>query len=216
MKPIEAELERVRLRLSALIREAAELLGSRYRSELSHQEFVEGACFRGWRAGCLALLQEALGTDSPYFREFESCCDSPYVNAVARGKAILAAVRDYVDSGPVSRVEELVAADVFVDLLTIARRMIDSGAIVQAVMIEQAVLEAVMRRLMRSRHIGFHEDRDDLAALNRKLADSVYGAPLATRIGQWIAASAQPARMTSKEAASMLAFVREFVADYLV
>ncbi|MGH7915938.1 MAG: hypothetical protein ACREQE_00600, partial [Candidatus Binataceae bacterium] len=146
MKTTEATLETVRIRLSALIGAGAELAAGRYISTASRQEFVDGAEFRGWRAGCIAFLKEALAPDSPYLEEFESCCDSPYLSAVARGRAILSAVREYIDAGPLARVEELVAAEVFNDLIAVACRLVDERRGAACATILGAVLEDLLRR----------------------------------------------------------------------
>jgi len=80
------DLDTVRMRLSRLLEQATEVICSHYRSELSLQDFVDAARFREWRVGCLAFLQEAFGPDSHYLKEYEFSCDSPYLNAAARGQ----------------------------------------------------------------------------------------------------------------------------------
>src|SRR5437879_123954 len=133
-------LDLVRDRLAQLSERGNELVESRYRSEVSNQEFVDAATFREWRVGCIAFLAEALGADSPYAKEFEFNCDSPFLSAVARGQAVLRAAREYIDFGPVARVEELVAAEIFTDLLGIAARMLREGRAAAAVTVSAAVV----------------------------------------------------------------------------
>src|SRR5271163_1626180 len=105
-----ASLETVKDRLARLLEQADDLVQTRYHSE-SRQEFVDAGGFREWRIGCLVFLQEALGGESAYTREFEFSCDSPYLSATVRGRAVLRAVREYIAYGRVARVEELVAAE---------------------------------------------------------------------------------------------------------
>ena len=218
----EINIDVVRERLARLREQADDLLRSRYKSAISHQEFVDSSMFREWRIGCIAFLREALGDDSPYATEFESSCDSPFLTAMARGYAILRAVREYIDVGPVARVEELVAAEIFGDLLAIARRMIENGNVAAAVVAAGAVLEDVMRRKARLRRIAIKENVDDIADINRKLAQAgAYPAAVEKRIEQWAGLVAEGARGPVDSGAAgavgaMITGVRNFVNDYLV
>lgn len=211
----------IRDRLARLSEQGSDLLGTRYKSDVSHQEFVDAGAFREWRVGCVAFLREALGEDSPYTKEFEFNCDSPYLSAVARGQAVLRAAREYIDFGPVARVEELVAAEVFTDLLGIAERLLRQQRVSAGVVVACSVLEDVMRRSARHRKIAIRENVDDLSALNVKMsAAGVYGAVLRKRIEEWAAMRtlAEIGQLTSEMlngAATLLRGVREFVNDHL-
>jgi len=216
------DLDLVRERLSQLTERGRALAESRYRSEVSHQEFVDAGEFREWRVGCIAFLREALGADSPYTKEFEFNCDSPYLSAVARGQAVLRATREYIDFGPVARVEELVAAEIFTDLLGIAERLLRDGHPGMAATLAAAVLEDVMRRSARHRRIAIRENVDDLAALNSKLGQAgVYPPAIAKKIDAWatLRLSAEGSTLGSgaaTEVERMLRGVRDFVNDHLV
>ena len=211
----------IRERLARLMDLGAELLDTRYRSDVSHQEFVDAGRFREWRVGCVAFLREALGEESPYTKEFEFNCDSPYLSAVARGHAVLRAVREYIDFGPVARVEELVAAEIFTDLLGIAERLFREQRLSGGVVVACAVLEDVMRRSARHRTIGIRENVDDLSALNAKMnAAGVYGEALHKRIDEWAAlrVCAENGELSPgmrAAADSLLRGIREFVSDHL-
>jgi hypothetical protein len=214
-------LDDVRDRLAQLAEKGRDLLESRYRSELSHQEFVDASAFREWRIGCVAFLREALGPDSPYTKEFEFNCDSPYLSAVARGLAVLQATREYIDFGPVARVEELVASEIFVDLTGMATRLLREQRLTAAVIVAAAVLEDVMRRTARHRKIPIRENVDDLSELNAKLsAAGVYGDAMRKRIAEWALMRAkaethgiEPEARTLVE--MLLKGVRDFVTDHL-
>jgi hypothetical protein len=214
-------IDTIRDRLARLSELGSNLLGTRYKSDVSHQEFVDAAAFREWRVGCIAFLREALGDESPYTKEFEFNCDSPYLSAVARGQAVLRAAREYIDFGPVARVEELVAAEIFSDLLGIAGRLLRQHRISAGVVIACSVLEDVMRRSARHRKIAIRENVDDLSLLNAKMsAAGVYGAPLQRRIQQWgeMRNRAEAGELTAamdSEADSLLRGVRDFVNDHL-
>ncbi len=211
----------IRDRLARLSELGSDLLETRYKSDVSHQEFVDAGAFREWRVGCVAFLREALGIDSPYTKEFEFNCDSPYLSAVARGQAVLRAAREYIDFGPVARVEELVAAEIFTDLLGIAERLLREQHVSAAVVLTCSVLEDVMRRSARHRKIAIRENVDDLSELNAKMsAAGVYGTGLKTRIDEWAAmrARAETGQLTTemRTAADMLLRgVRDFVNDHL-
>jgi len=211
----------IRERLARLSELGSALLQTRYKSDVSHQEFVDAGAFREWRVGCVTFLREALGEDSPYTKEFEFNCDSPYLSAVARGQAVLRAAREYIDFGPVARVEELVAAEIFTDLLGIAQRLLREQRMSAGVVVACSVLEDVMRRSARHRKIAIRENVDDLSALNAKMsAAGVYGAALQKRINEWTAmrTRAENGELTAEmrtDADALLRGVREFVDDHL-
>jgi len=214
-------IDTIRDRLVRLSELGSNLLETRYRSDVSHQEFVDAAGFREWRVGCIAFLREALGEESPYSKEFEFNCDSPYLSAVARGQAVLRAAREYIDFGPVARVEELVAAEIFTDLLGIAGRLLRQRRASAGVVLACSVLEDVMRRSARHRKIAIRENVDDLSVLNTKMsAAGIYGAALQKRIEKWAemrdrAEAGELTAAMASEADSLLRGVREFVNDHL-
>ena len=214
-------IDTIRDRLARLSELGSNLLQTRYKSDVSHQEFVDGGAFREWRVGCVAFLREALGDDSPYSKEFEFNCDSPYLSAVARGQAVLRAAREYIEFGPVARVEELVAAEIFADLLGIAGRLLREHRLCAGVVVACSVLEDVMRRSARHRKIAIRENVDDLSTLNAKMsAAGVYGPDLRRRIEQWaeMRNRAEAGELTSvidANADSLLRGVRDFVDDHL-
>jgi hypothetical protein len=211
----------IRDRLARLSELSSDLLETRYKSDVSHQEFVDAAAFREWRVGCVAFLREALGEDSPYTKEFEFNCDSPYLSAVARGQAVLRAAREYIDFGPVARVEELVAAEIFTDLLGIAERLLREQRVSAGVVVACSVLEDVMRRSARHRKIAIRENVDDLSELNAKMRTAgVYGAVLQKRIDEWAAMrmQAETSQLSPEVrigADMLLRGVRDFVNDHL-
>jgi hypothetical protein len=214
-------LDSVRDRLARLLDQGTELIQTRYKSDVSHQEFVDAGSFREWRVGSVAFLREALGADSPYTKEFEFNCDSHYLSAVARGQAVLRAAREYIDFGPVARVEELVAAEIFTDMLGMAERLIRQGKLAAAVAVACAVLEDVMRRSARHRQIAIRENVDELAELNAKMAAAgVYGSALQKRIAEWAAIRADAERADlnpdkRSDIERLLKGVRDFVNDHL-
>ena len=214
-------IENIRDRLAQLSEKGKELIGSRYTSEVSNQEFVDANAFREWRVGCVAFLREALGADSPYAKEFEFNCDSPYLSAVARGQAVLRAAREYIDFGPVARVEELVAAEIFTDLIGMANRALRERRVAAAAIIGAAVLEDVMRRCARHRKVAIRENVDTLAELNAKLAtEGIYPAAMRDKISLWanLRDSAESGTLSGDshaEVERMLRGVRDFVNDHL-
>ncbi|MGO9265169.1 MAG: hypothetical protein ACLQBA_09835 [Candidatus Binataceae bacterium] len=212
----------MRDRLGQLSDRGKELVGSRYKSEYSNQEFVDTAAFREWRVGCVAFLREALGADSPYAKEFEFNCDSPFLSAVARGQAVLRAAREYIEFGPVARVEELVAAEIFSDLIGMAARLLREGRQTSAVTVAAAVLENVMRRSARHRKIAIRENVDNIAELNAKMAGGgAYPAAMQKKIDEWALLRTQAETQPLDDAVArtaidrMIKGVRDFVNDHL-
>jgi hypothetical protein len=214
-------IELVRDRLGQLYDRGNELVESRYKSEYSNQELVDTAAFREWRVGCVAFLREALGAESPYAKEFEFNCDSPFLSAVARGRAVLRAAREYIEFGPVARVEELVAAEIFSDLIGMAARLLREGHLTSAVTVAAAVLEDVMRRSARHREIEIRENVDTLAELNARMsAGGAYPSAMQTKIAEWAALRTAAETQVLDDAARpaidrMIKGVRDFVNDHL-
>ncbi len=214
-------LEQVRDRLGQLSDRGNDLVSSRYKSEYSNQEFVDTVAFREWRVGCVAFLHEALGADSPYAKEFEFNCDSPFLSAVARGQAVLRAAREYIEFGPVARVEELVAAEIFTDLIGMAGRLSREGHLIAAATVAAAVLEDVMRRSARHRKITIRENVDSIIELNAKMvAAGAYPVALRKRIDGWATLRLQAEAGTLSDDAhteieQMIKGVRDFVNDHL-
>jgi hypothetical protein len=214
-------LDKVKDRLARLLQQADDLVNTRYHSE-SRQEFVDAGAFREWRVGCVVFLQEAFGVENAYTREYDFCCDSPYLSAVVRGRAVLRAVREYIAFGRVARVEELVASEIFNDLIAIARRMAERGNLQAALVAGGTVIEDVMRRHARNRQITFREDLDDAATINQKLwQGGVYPAMVSKRVANWLklaqeAESRSPLSADRDEVLAMLKGISGFVSDYLV
>jgi hypothetical protein len=220
-QPVTVNLDKVKDRLARLLEQADDLVNTRYHSE-SRQEFVDAAAFREWRVGCVVFLQEAFGVESAYTREYDFCCDSPYLSAVVRGRAVLRAVREYIAFGRVARVEELVASEIFNDLIAIARRMAERGNLHAALVAAGTVIEDVIRRSARNRKITFREDLDDAATINQKLwQGGVYPAMVAKRVANWLqlaqgAEGQGPLSADRDDVLAMLKGVSGFVSDYLV
>lgn len=225
------DLDTVRDRLARLLEQAGEVIRSHYRSELSLQDFVEATRFREWRVGCLTFLKEAFGPESHYLREFEFSCDSPYLNAAARGQAVLRAAREYIDFGPVARVEELAAAEVFNDLLAIAERHCGAGRAGAGAVLAAAILEDVLWRKARSRKLAVRERVDGPATLNHQLWQAgVFATAMKKKIDRWLSLGVAGARDAAgapagegetqvddrAELTEMIRGVRNFVADYLI
>jgi hypothetical protein len=215
------KIELVRDRLAQLSDRGKDLLAGRYKSAYSNQEFVDTAAFREWRVGCVVFLHEALGSESPYAKEFEFNCDSPFLSAVVRGQAILRAAREYIEFGPVARVEELVAAEIFADLIGMAGRLLREGRMTAAVTVAAAVLEDVMRRSARHRQINIRENVDTVTELNAKmLAGGVYPPTMRKKIDEWamLWARAEGAGLEAEaqvEIDQMIKGVQEFVNNHL-
>jgi hypothetical protein len=131
------------------------------------------------------------------------------------------AAREYIDFGPVARVEELVAAEIFTDLLGITQRLLREQRVSAGVVVACSVLEDVMRRSARHRKITIRENVDDLSTLNAKMsAAGVYGAALQKQIDEWAAlrTRAEAGELTAEmrtAADALLRGVREFVNDHL-
>jgi hypothetical protein len=138
---------------------------------------------------------------------------------------VLKAVCEYIDFGPVARVEELAAAEVFNDLLAIAERHCAASRADAAAAIAGAIVEDVLWRNARRRKLAIREQIDSPATLNQKLWQAgVYATAIKQKIDDWMRltpghAAGEPApplgELAALEVLQMIKGVRNFVADFL-
>ena len=146
---------------------------------------LDHGAFTEWRAQSLSLLGDLLGAEHVYVTDFEREVDRGYTNSVKAGMGILKAVCEDLEDGSLTDVRTLVSAEVFTDLLAMAGHLLERGYKDPAASLCGAVLEEGLRRIATNRGVKVRE-RDDLSALNQKLATKgVYTRLVQKRLTVW-------------------------------
>ena len=130
---------------------------------------LDHGAFAEWRAQSLSLLTTLLGAEHVYVANFEREVDRGYTNSAKAGIGILKAVCEDLEDGSLTDVRTLVSAEVFTDFLAMAGHLLEREYKDPAASLCGAVLEEGLRRIATNRGIKVRE-RDDLSALNQKLA----------------------------------------------
>lgn len=141
--------------------------------------------FAEWRTQSLSLLTNLLGPKHTYVVSFEQKVEEGYVSSVEAGMGILNAVREDLEDGFLTDVRTLVSAEVFTGFLAMAGHLVDSGYKDPGASLCGAVLERGLRQIATNKGVKVRE-RDDLSALNQKLAArEVYTRLVQKRLALW-------------------------------
>ena len=147
--------------------------------------FVEVSLFEEWRVQVLNLLERVVGRDSAYFERAAGVGKRNDVGNARSLFGILKAFRDDVENGGLRRVEGIVSAEVFSDLLDQAHHRLQEGYVAPAAGLVGAVLERELRRLCSKQGLKVKRS-DGLATMNKKLvAAKVYNAIKSKKIDVW-------------------------------
>ncbi|QPI66225.1 DUF4145 domain-containing protein [Vreelandella venusta] len=136
---------------------------------------VDSEAANQWHANAKSILGKAFGRDSEHYSLFETCFEkgvtySPFV----RGIGILKAAQEDLEYGYIQDVKNLVAAEMFSDLLEQASELLDAGYIGPAAVVAGAVIEDNLRKLCISHSIEL-PDKPKLDYMNSQLAkENVY------------------------------------------
>ena len=215
--------ERIRDRAIALINKASQVLSTHRpnpprvigASTLASQEYAN------WRAQSLAFLIDLLGCDHVYTDEFRSKTKRfAYTSSVRAGMGILQAVLEDIDQGFIETVRQLIAAELFSDFIEQAVHLLESGYKAPAASLAGAVLENGLRSIANRNEITVRE-RDDLSALNHKLADKeVYNRLVQRKVQVWtdvrnLADHGKFDEFSEKDVRNLIEGAQSFLADHL-
>ena len=209
-----ANVEQTKNRLEQLIEKGKRVL------ESESKNWVDGALFQGWAAGCEAFLSQVFGGESSYLAHFKGSCRANYANHAQQGQAVLKATLDELESGPLSKLEDLVSGEIFTDFLTMAEHLLKQGYKDPAASLTGAVLEDGLRRLAKKNDIKVR-DRDDISSLNARIADGqVYNRVVQSEVEAWnrVRNQADHGKFSQYDRGNvdrMLDGVRSFLAKFL-
>jgi len=209
-------------RVDALIAVARKGLSQVRRSD--YGSYVPAEIFTELRSSSLSFIEATFGRAHSYYSEFESKVTdtSDYYTEYAVG--ILAAIRNEIASGWLTRVKALVAEEFFADFLEMAAHLLDQGFKDAAAVLAGGTLEEHLRRLATATGIATSEPKDGkdvprkANALNSELrAKDRYSLLDNKSIGSWLdlrnnAAHGHYNKYTAAQVEIMIAGVRDFVA----
>lgn len=214
--------DRVIARLDELIAKADAVLATHRPNPPNVIGFptLNSGAFAEWQTQCLAFLTNLLGGDHVYVENFRNRVEKGHRGMVEAGKGILTAVREDVALGYLSRLEALIAADVFSDFMEMAEHLLDAGYKDPAASLVGAVLERGLKQVASQRGVTV-KARDDLSSLNAKCADAgVYNRLVQKKVQVWIgvrnhADHGEFDEYDESDVRDMVSGVRDHLATYL-
>ena len=147
--------------------------------------YVNDDPFYQWKAGSLSFLKNVFGENSTHFQGFQESCKHAFHSDALQGQSILKAAKEDLEGGYLKRLETLVSADIFTDLLEMADHLVEQGYKDPAASLIGAVLEDGLKQIARNHDIKV-KSREDIGALNSRLADvQIYNRLMQKRIQVW-------------------------------
>ena len=215
--------QRIRVRIERLVAKGSSVLATQRRPHspnVTYATSVNTGAFAEWRTQSLSLLTNILGAEHVYVASFERDVKGSITRSVEAGIGILKAVGEDLEDGYLTDVRTLLSAEVFTDFLAMVEHLLEHGYKDPAASLCGAVLEQGLRRIATNRDVRVRE-RDDLSALNQKLAGrGVYTRLLQKRLGVWtdVRNAADHGRFdeySKEDVAEMHQGVSTFLADHL-
>lgn len=162
-------------RFAELITRGEQILGTEKRPPPNYIGFdstVDSQSGNQWLASAQNLLAKALGKDSEHYQLFTAIFENGVMfSPVKKGLGVLAAAKEDYEHGYLTNIRDLVAAEIFTDLLQQADELLDAGYEGPAAVLAGAVLEDELRKLCNGRSITV-PDKPKLDFMNSQLAKS--------------------------------------------
>lgn len=176
--------------------------------------------FLEWKTNVENLLIVITGEKSPYYKNFVNRVKGGYKSNIDFGIGVLRALKEDLELGYLTRIKDLVIAEVFTDFLDIASHFLDNGYKDPSASLIGAVLEDGLRKIAGKNNIQV-KSSDNISSLNTKIADqSIYNRLVQKQIQVWqaIRDSADHGKFNgykSEDVKLMLEGVRKFLIENL-
>lgn len=146
---------------------------------------VNSASFHEWKNNSQNFILLVCGKNSPYYENFTKEVDSAYPEDVEHGVGILTALKEDIEFGFLTRVRDLVSAEIFTDFATMVQHLLDNNYKDPAASLTGAVLENGLRQIAQKHAINV-KSSDDIGSLNTKLANKeIYNRLIQKQIQAW-------------------------------
>ncbi|OGM18809.1 hypothetical protein A2686_02105 [Candidatus Woesebacteria bacterium RIFCSPHIGHO2_01_FULL_38_10] len=181
---------------------------------------VNSPLFHEWKNNSQNFISMVCGEDSPYYKNFVDGVKTAHPSDVDHGIGILTALKEDLELGYLTRVRNLVSAEIFTDFIEMAQHLLDNSYKDSAASLVGAVLENGLRQIAQ-KHTVDVKSGDDIGSLNTKLADKeVYSRLLQKQIQAWkaIRDSADHGKFEdykTEDVKAMLEGVQRFLAENL-
>jgi hypothetical protein len=214
--------EHIKNRLGQLLEMGDKVLSTRHPPPegIIAGDYINEDPFYEWKAGALSFLSSIFGKSSTHFQGFQQECKYTNYSDAIQGQSILKAAKTDIDGGFLKKVETLVAADIFTDLIEMADYLVEQGYKDPAASLIGAILEDGLRKIASNRGIVL-KSREDVSSLNKKLADAeIYNRTTQKRVQVWNdirnnADHGNFSEYTLDLVKEMISSVRDFLAVYL-
>jgi hypothetical protein len=173
-----------------------------------------------WRSASISALSHVFSDAHPYYKEFGERVMRSDPRHVEVGLGILRAAKGDLDGGWLTKLDTLIAADVFTDFLDMAEHLLSNNYYQPAASLIGAVLEDGMRKIA-DKHSVALEPQETIDRLNIKLRKAqVYTTVVSRQVDVWRevrnkADHGQFTQFTKQDVEKMLDEVRDFLARYL-
>ena len=181
---------------------------------------VNSPLFHEWKNHSQNVISMVCGEDSPYYKNFVEGVKTAHPSDVDHGIGILTALKEDLELGYLTRVKDLVSAEIFTDFIEMAQHLLNNSYKDPAASLVGAVLENGLRQIAQ-KHAVEVKSGDDIGSLNTKLADKeVYSRLIQKQIQAWkaIRDSADHGKFSdykSDDVKAMLEGVQRFLAENL-
>lgn len=176
--------------------------------------------FLEWKTNTEQLIILATGKDSVYHKNFIKDVKNGYGSHVDFGIGILRALKEDLDLGYLTNVQNLVIAEIFEDFLSMSEYLLEQGYYIPAASLVGSVLEDSMRKLCDKNNIVYPKETK-INNLNADLAKAgVYNALVAKEIIAKAdirnnADHGHYDKFNEQDVKNMVEWVRKFMIDYL-
>jgi hypothetical protein len=173
-------------RINQLVDKAEKLKAAKRPDELVSSIFVvDYAGFQEWNASMENIIIKIAGIESPYYINYKHVVQDVYLSCVEAGIGIILALKEDIEQGFLTSVQELVKAEVFTDFLEIAEHLLDNNYKDPAASLIGAVLENGLKDIAAKNSITVSK-RAGIDEINKKLAsNSVYNALVQKQVDVW-------------------------------
>ncbi len=175
-------------RVSQLLSKGQSVAGTRYNDSSEHvfaPDEVNSTPFHAWKNNSQNCVLMVCGENSPYYKNFIEGVKIARPSDVDRGIGILTALKEDLELGYLTKVRDLVSAEIFTDFIEMAQHLLDNNYKDPSASLIGAVLENGLRQIAQKNTVEV-KSGDDIGSLNTKLADKeVYSRLLQKQIQAW-------------------------------
>lgn len=175
-------------RASQLLTKAQSVASTRYNNSSGHAvapDRVNSTAFHEWKNNSQNFISMVCGEGGSYYKNFEEGVKGAFPSDVDHGTGILKALKEDLELGYLTKVRDLVSAEIFTDFIEMAQHLLENSYKDSAVSLVGAVLENGLRQISQKHSIDV-KSGDDIGSLNTKLADKeIYNRLLQKQVQAW-------------------------------